>query len=376
MDESPITVTELLQLTQLGIPLEHITWPRVTTTSDQWICIRHGKQGRAIGRQIRASYITLLNPCRADFPKTWQTVAGSVMMNPNKPIMALKAGKDFQIYNLDTRQMIFCMTINMQVVFWRWIDGSTIAMVTKTAVYHWDLSKDKHEPRFVFNRHVRLRDVAIVNYVVDKTLNWYALVGLTIEDNRICGITQIYSVEHELSQPIEAHAVTFCSYTLPGNQHASTLLVAVVRETSNLGKIHIIELGPHVPGNQAPTRHLGDLAFEDDWEKYDFPVSVQVSVMLGLVFIVTKYGQLQLCDLESGQLLSTQRVCADILFVATLSSDGMGVLTISRNGQVILISVKTAIIARYVRHSLQRPLIAERLEKVIIELCQMNLLSV
>lgn len=376
MDESPVTVTELLQLTQLGIPLEHITWPRVTMTSDQWICIRHGKQGRSVGRQLRASFISLLNPCRADFPQTWQTTAGSVMMNPNKPVLALKVGKDFQIYNLDTRQVICHITFNMHVEFWRWISGTTIAIVTKTAVYHWDLSTDKTEPWLVFNRHIRLRDTAIVNYIVDATFKWYALLGLLVEDDRICGITQIHSVEHDLSQPIEAHAVTFCSYTLPGNQHPSTLLVAVVRETSNQGKIHIIELGPHAPGNQAPTRRLGDLVFEDDWEKYDFPVSVQVSITLGLVFIITKYGQLHLCDLESGQFLSKTRVCADILFVATISSDGMGVLTISRNGQVILISVKAAIIASYVRHSLQRPLIAERLEKVTKDLCQMHLLSI
>lgn len=61
---------------------------------------------------------------------------------------------------------------------------------------------------------------------------------------------------------------------------------------------------------------------------------MQISIAAGLVFIITKYGQLQLCDLESCQLLSTSRVCADILFVATPSNDGLGVLAISRNGQV------------------------------------------
>jgi len=375
MEENPVTVTELLQLTQLGIPLEHITYPRVTMTSDQWICIRHGKQYRPNARHVRASFITVLNPCRADFPQTWQTTAGSVMMNPYKPVLALKAGNDFQVYNLDNRQMMFRTRVSVRVVFWCWVNSNTIAMVTDAAVYHWDLSKEKSQPELVFTRHARLTKADIVNYVADSNMNWYALVGLTIKEDRICGITQIYSVEHELSQPIEAHAVTFCSYTMPGNQRPSTLLVAVARESGNSGKIHIIELGPHMAGNQAPTRHLGDLVFEDDWEKYDFPVSIQIGVGLGLVFIITKYGQLHLCDLESGQLLSTTRVCADILFVATPSNNGLGVITISRNGQVLSISVKPTHIARHVRHALQRPLIAERLEKVVTEVCQMTLLS-
>lgn len=36
-----LCVTELVQLTQLGIPLEDVTWPRITITPSQWLCIRH-----------------------------------------------------------------------------------------------------------------------------------------------------------------------------------------------------------------------------------------------------------------------------------------------------------------------------------------------
>ncbi|GAB6030120.1 Clathrin heavy chain 2 [Chamberlinius hualienensis] len=377
MDEYPVTVTELLQLTQSGIPLEHITWPRVTMTSDQWICIRHGKHsGKPANRNIKnLSYVTILNPSRADFPQTWQTSAASVMMNPEKPIVAVKAGKEFQVFNLDNRELIVSNKMSEKAVYWRWINSSVIAIVTGTSAYHWDLTKTNSQPELIFKRHNRLKDAAIVHYVTDSSMSWIALVGLTIEDERICGVTQIYSLSHDLSQPIEAHAVTFCTYQMPGNQHPSTLLVAVVREAENKGKLHIIELGPPMQGNQASSRHLGDLLFEDDWEKYDFPVSVQVSVKLGLVFILTKYGQLLLCDLESAILLSTNRVCADIIFVAALSSDGQGVLAVSRNGQVLSISVKPSHIAYYVRNALQRPLIAERLEKVLSDMCQLSMLS-
>jgi hypothetical protein len=42
-------------------------------------------------------------------------------------------------------------------------------------------------------------------------------------------------------------------------------------------QVHIVELGPHVPGNKALTNHTDGLKFPDDTEKFDFPVQILVS---------------------------------------------------------------------------------------------------
>ena len=41
--------------------------------------------------------------------------------------------------------------------------------------------------------------------------------------------------------------------------------------------MHLIELGPHTEGNLAPTSHFDHIKFIVDDERYDFPVSLQVS---------------------------------------------------------------------------------------------------
>uniref|UniRef100_T1J7J8 Clathrin heavy chain linker core motif domain-containing protein n=1 Tax=Strigamia maritima TaxID=126957 RepID=T1J7J8_STRMM len=389
----PMSVTELLQLTHLGIPLEHITWPRVSMTSDNWICIRHTRKGRP-GKE-KNSLVTVLNPYRADFPQTWQTTAGSVKMNPWKPFIALKgvdlvlelkpnievvemssrqyekvrdksetksrictivitcdvnpmylweiptvtseiapSGSLFQVYDLESRQLHRKHRVPYSVIFWTWINARIIGLVTEAAVYHWDLSNGG-APIKVFYRHARLANAEVVNYLVDDSLRWHALSALNIDDNcRICGLIQLYSSDQNLSQPFEAHAVTFSKYKFQGNQSASTIMVVAVRGDGDTGKMHVIELGPYVEGNQAPLNLTETIKFEDQWEKYDFPVSVQVSSKFGLIYIMTKHGRIHLCDLETGVSLCSTVVSADIMFTAVLNSETHGIIAISRNGQV------------------------------------------
>ncbi|KAF8766648.1 Clathrin heavy chain like protein [Argiope bruennichi] len=122
----PLRITELLQLTHLGIPLEHITWPRVTMTSDQWICIRHCLIGSNLEN---ITVITVLNPHHT-LPQTWKAVADCAQMNPSKPIIAVK---------------------------------------------------DSPVPVKVFCRDARMKNAQLVRYVSDPKMKWFALSGLIAE---------------------------------------------------------------------------------------------------------------------------------------------------------------------------------------------------
>ena len=51
-------MTCLFQLTNVGIPLDQVTWSRVTLTSDKWIAIRHGKK-REDASRCMVSNLTL-----------------------------------------------------------------------------------------------------------------------------------------------------------------------------------------------------------------------------------------------------------------------------------------------------------------------------
>ena len=50
-----------------------------------------------------------------------------------------------------------------------------------------------------------------------------------LQQNRVVGAMQLYSVERKVSQPIEGHAASFTKFKMEGNPHLSTLFCFAVR---------------------------------------------------------------------------------------------------------------------------------------------------
>lgn len=66
---------------------------------------------------------------------------------------------------------------------------------------------------------------------------------------------------------------------------------------------------------------------------------LQVSEEYGLLYMVTKYGYLYLCDMETAACLCVTRVSIDIVFTSTLNSISQGILGVTRTGRVMLTPV-------------------------------------
>ena len=47
------------------------------------------------------------------------------------------AGKILQIFNLETKAKVKAYTTPEDVSFWHWVNTSTLALITETAVFHW-----------------------------------------------------------------------------------------------------------------------------------------------------------------------------------------------------------------------------------------------
>lgn len=62
--------------------------------------------------------------------------------------------------------------------------------------------------------------------------------------------------------------------------------------------------------------------------------SFQVSTEYGLLFVVTKYGYLYMCDMETAMCLCCTRISVDVIFTSTLNTDTQGILGVTRGGQV------------------------------------------
>nr|KAG5687623.1 hypothetical protein BaRGS_020024 [Batillaria attramentaria] len=313
------------------------------------------------------SGVTVLSPKEGTISYAGQTSADSVLMNPTQPIIALKAGFRFEVFNLDTKLLIGRTHLHEPVSYWTWLNSDIVAIVTDTAVFHWDLWQGDSPPERIFTRHHRLAFSEIVSYKADPSVKWLAITGLIPEDDRISGVTQLYSVDEDITQCISAHAVCFSFYHFAENPQPSTVFCVCSRDTQDHGKVHVIELGPYKAGNFAPRNVYDHVQFLDDMERYDFPISLQVSTEYGLLFVVTKYGYLYLCDMETAMCLCCTRISVDVIFTSTLNTDTQGILGVTRGGQVITVDLKKDGFISYLRETTKKSCSANRLEKAICQ---------
>ena len=123
-------------------------------------------------------------------------------------------------------------------------------------------------------------------------MNWLLLIGISAQNNRVVGAMQLFSVERNVSQPIEGHAAAFSqfkvivdqimsshsyklmSYQMEGNGQESTLFCFAVRGAAG-GKLHIIEVGTPPSGNSPFQKKAVDVFFPPEAQN-DFPVAMQV----------------------------------------------------------------------------------------------------
>ena len=84
--------------------------------------------------------------------------AESAIMHLTEPIIALKAqGRTLQLFNLETKERLQTYNHQEDIVFWRWISQTTLALVSSKSVYHWDVMESKTAaPRKIFDRQEQL----------------------------------------------------------------------------------------------------------------------------------------------------------------------------------------------------------------------------
>lgn len=126
-----------LQLPNIGINQQFISFTNVTMESDKFICVRETGAANSV---VIVDMSSPMSPLRRPI------TAESALMNPASKVIALKAtvpsvtGDSLQIFNLDTKSKMKSFQITQPVVFWKWITPSKLGLVTATSVYHWDMN--------------------------------------------------------------------------------------------------------------------------------------------------------------------------------------------------------------------------------------------
>jgi clathrin heavy chain len=341
----PIRFYELLQLSKLGIGQQSISFAFLTMESEKFICVRE--------KTDQASNIVIIDLASPNTPLRRPINADAAVMNPVRNVLALAAGQQLQVFDMGQKTKVSDQTVVEPIVFWRWLSETTIAFVTGTAVFHWNVFGGQ-PPKKMFDRMAELSQSQIINYRADKDEKWLALVGIAQEAGQVVGHIQLFSVEKNATQNIEGHAAAFVNYTVqaPDGRVASrpsTLFVFAQKNAAG-AKLLILEV---TKGDEAVpyARSAGEILFPAD-AAGDFPMSIQVSEKYEIAYLITKLGYLHMYHLSNGALIYRNRISTDPIFVTAPQATTDGLLCVNRKGQVLAVSVDDQNIVPYIVQTL------------------------
>ena len=122
-----------------------------TLESDSFICVRQKpseeSQPEVIIINLKNNNEIVRRPIKAD----------SAIMHWHKQIIALKAQRTLQIFDLGQRQKIKSFSMNEDVLYWKWVGVETLGLVTDTGVFHWNIyDTNQAAPLKIFDRTANL----------------------------------------------------------------------------------------------------------------------------------------------------------------------------------------------------------------------------
>ncbi|GAU18113.1 hypothetical protein TSUD_248140 [Trifolium subterraneum] len=305
---APIAMKEVLTLPSVGINSQFITFTHVTMESEKYICVRETSPQNSV---------VIVDMSMPNQPLRRPITADSALMNPNSRILALKGDS---------------------------------------------------EPVKIFERTANLANNQIINYRCDPTEKWLVLIGIAPgspeRPQLVKGNMQLFSVDQQRSQALEAHAASFAQFKVPGNENPS-VLISFASKTLNAGqvisKLHVIELGAQ-PGKPSFSKKQADLFFPPDFAD-DFPVAMQISHKYSLIYVITKLGLLFVYDLETATAVYRNRISPDPIFLTSEATSAGGFYAINRRGQVLLATVNEQTIVNFVSGQLNNLELAVSLAK-------------
>lgn len=331
----PVQMKELVQLTQIGFDPSLVKLGTLSFESDKFICAKEtaGGQTNVVVCDVQKNFAISKRKIQAE----------AVMMHPSKNIMAVRAKNPqnaiiLQVYNLDTKSKMKDLIINYEVVFWKWLNDSTIGLVTTTSVLSLSILEMNSPAKKVFDRQGPLAtpNVFVMNIVCDKDMQWYTLSAVTSTKDaqgrpQVVGYIQLYGAQQNQSQPIEGFCPAFGNVKCVDDNPVS-LLSFIDKKANNPGyKIMITDLAPNKRVKVAEVVQMAN--------DVDFPVLMNFVENFGLIFLVTNSGTLYIYEVSRGILIFRCKISEDtVLFSSTNTASG-GMMYINKSGKVINVDV-------------------------------------
>jgi len=342
--QAPIVFNEALNLQQLGVPEQSIKHGLTTMESENWIVC------------VEPSQVTMIDLRNGAQVSRRSITAEAAIMNTSQNIIALRSGTTLQIFNLDTKVKMKSYNLPNPVVFWKWADDKTLALVTGTSVFHWKL-EGAGDPEKMFDRHPSVgANTQIINYQFSPDQKWCLLGGISAGNGgAVNGNMQLYSLEKKVSQPLQGHAGAFHTIKIVGREDEAQVLVfhekkADVQEPP---KLFVMEVGRD-PSKGTPFRLAPTQIPVAPEAAADFPVSLVVNKKDDVAFLMTKMGYLYMFDIHTGKTLYRAKITQDTVFCTCYqpSSGSMYGITV-RRGQVFRVQINNQALIPYIVNTLR-----------------------
>lgn len=320
------SITERVQLRDLGINLADIKWSRLRVTSHLWFCITQKRLDRSVA--------TIYDE-RCDKVHVYELDGLiSSQVNAEGTLVALSTSYTINIINIIDNRQVSWNRFPCKVTYWSWVSNNTIAIVGVEHVYIWRVDAERITESFA--RHPRSRHGQVTGCQFDSEHRWAILTLLhQEEDEPVSGTVQIYSAAEDLSNCIEAHAALLTRHKFPASSGKSPLLIIAKKWSASSTKISIVDISTVKSSQQSIKSEKFNWTREDD-----FPTCILHSESKGLIYLLSKFGSLCVFDLDNcTPLIINERICSDIVFACVLDAEADGVIAFSRNGQVLGIQV-------------------------------------
>lgn len=353
--DSPSVTSEIFQLNSVsgGLRPNAISFKTVTIESGKYVCVRD------IQDDGQTSLVIVDLEKRESIRNNVKD-AESCIMNPNSKILALRSGRNLQIFDVDASKRLKAVMFHEDVAHWCWIDARTVGIVTATGVYHWSLDSGSEDaPERVFDRSADYdASVQVLAYRTDEAKKWLVVSGVARDaGGNMVGKSLLYSVENRSGRVLEGHACCFLSTATPTEPRKCNIMCMAWNSPQAGGQVMTMELPTGAKTTITLQRRITPMRLQPG----DFPVAMNISDRHKLLSIVTSRGNFILMDIFSGVTLSEQQFTPAIVFRGATDLNGGGVVCVNNQGSVIRVGPNDSGIINYVKNRMQNPELALRI---------------
>lgn len=352
---NPIRFQEGVKLSQKGVDQTSFKSDCLSIQSDSFITIR---ENLADGTKL--TIVDLPNGSSIQrFPATG---ADGALMHPLREMVAIRAGQTIQLLDIVGKQLVKSTQVPEPIVYWTWINETTIGMVSETSVYHWTVNNPS--PQLVFARLPQMAGMKITSYSTNPEMTWCILVGIGVENNMIIGRSQFFSVEMNAPQQLNAMAATFCK--IGSADGPIDVLAFVERDESNQLRLIMIQT---TTGNRTYEPKKIPITLRGPNADKDFPLSIEFNKRFEMITIFSKFGNYTIYDVASGTEIIPPTGDKPIFATTArinpaaedINNQALIAIAISSTGDVLNLVADTKTFVPYVTHTLHQHDLAFRL---------------